>query len=231
MNSRLFRPAAAPVQPVPVGLALGEEHPREFLCPISLELMTDPVVTSTGHTFERASIEAWFATGRTTNPITGLRLASRDLTPNFALRDAIATYNRERAQEVPVAPSPDEEIYRVLYQSANQFVEALENQISTGTIREELGLDENAAKAYVATVFGLIRKKNLGLLLLPNTEETCCIPESLVRFITAFVMDHGVLMLAQQHLDFCKTAIEVPLNKGEALPDVADPESGRALRK
>jgi hypothetical protein len=33
--------------------------PEELSCPISLELMTDPVVADDGNTYQRAAIEAW----------------------------------------------------------------------------------------------------------------------------------------------------------------------------
>lgn len=196
---------------------LGDAHPEEFRCPISLEIMTDPVVVCTGHTFERANIEAWFAMGRRTNPCTGARLANCSLAPNLALRNAIETYQSAREQAVPAAVSPDEQAHRLIYQYAQQFVQALEAHLSTGEIQRELGLEAGAAKSYVATVLGLIRKRNLGLLLLPNTEETCCIPGSLTQFMTSFIMEHGALMLAQQHPDFSKSMMEVPLNRGEAL--------------
>jgi hypothetical protein len=32
------------------------EVPKEYLCPIALGLMEDPVVTEDGHTFDRTSI-------------------------------------------------------------------------------------------------------------------------------------------------------------------------------
>ena len=37
-----------------------EDAPSDFLCPISHELMVDPVSPLCGHTFERKAIEQWF---------------------------------------------------------------------------------------------------------------------------------------------------------------------------
>eukprot|EP01046_Picozoa_sp_COSAG06_P097819 COSAG06_NODE_43915_length_368_cov_0.319703_1_plen_59_part_00 len=34
-----------------------DEPPQEFLCPISQQLMRDPVFTDAGHTYERSDIE------------------------------------------------------------------------------------------------------------------------------------------------------------------------------
>ena len=41
---------------------LDDEVPAEFMCPITQELMIDPVVTSDGNTFERHAITAWLQT-------------------------------------------------------------------------------------------------------------------------------------------------------------------------
>lgn len=228
MDQRLFReqPGRPPLSAqVAASLRqLGDENPREFVCPVSLELMNDPVTVCTGHTFDREGIEAWFAMGRRTNPVTNERLANCNLTPNFALRDAITRYRA--AQQAPLPISPEEETQHLIYTEAREFVEALETH--TGAIEGGLGLEPNAAKSYVATVLGLIRKRSLGLLLLPNPEETCCIPSSLVPVITAFIMNHGALMSAQQHAAFCKAEIEVPLNRGEALR--ADEENAPVAR-
>ncbi|EKX31196.1 hypothetical protein GUITHDRAFT_83354, partial [Guillardia theta CCMP2712] len=59
-----------------------------FFCPISMELMSDPVNTCDGHTYERSFIETWLQQHRT-SPLTGSRLPRRDLVPNLALRNAI----------------------------------------------------------------------------------------------------------------------------------------------
>lgn len=57
-----------------------------LICPISMCPMVDPVFTADGHTYDRASIEEWFATGSRTSPVTGLELTHLDLVPNYALR-------------------------------------------------------------------------------------------------------------------------------------------------
>ena len=63
--------------------------PAECLCPISHELMTDPVVCSDGHTYDRKGIETWFRQGKQTSPLTGAVLTSKNLVPNHALRSLI----------------------------------------------------------------------------------------------------------------------------------------------
>lgn len=67
-------------------------NPDDFRCPISLELMSDPVTIETGHTYERSSILKWFRSGNATCPKTGKRLRSIELVPNLVLRGLIQQY-------------------------------------------------------------------------------------------------------------------------------------------
>lgn len=62
---------------------------EDFRCPISLELMSDPVTIETGHTYDRSSILKWFKSGNLTCPKTGKRLISTELVPNLVLRRLI----------------------------------------------------------------------------------------------------------------------------------------------
>ncbi|EAZ15153.1 hypothetical protein OsJ_30569 [Oryza sativa Japonica Group] len=101
--------------------------PPEFRCPISLELMRDPVVGPTGITYDRAGIEAWLlaagagktAAASSTCPVTKGDLRADDLVPNHALRRVIQAWcvaNRCRGVEriptprVPVTPAQAGEV-------------------------------------------------------------------------------------------------------------------------
>jgi Mg-chelatase subunit ChlD len=84
-----------PLQPPSFLLAPGfnlQSLPPEFLCPITHEPMTDPVVAQDGHTYERVAIAQWFADHQT-SPKTGASLLDKTLTPNHALRAQIVTEN------------------------------------------------------------------------------------------------------------------------------------------
>ncbi|KAL9244080.1 hypothetical protein vseg_017890 [Gypsophila vaccaria] len=63
--------------------------PQEFLCPITLEIMTDPVIVATGQTYERESIQKWLDSNHRTCPKTGQTLAHLSLAPNYALKNLI----------------------------------------------------------------------------------------------------------------------------------------------
>jgi hypothetical protein len=66
---------------------------QSFLCPITYELMHDPVLLADGHTFERSAIEQWLQTNNT-SPMTQLPLANKNVVPNYALRMAIESHLR-----------------------------------------------------------------------------------------------------------------------------------------
>ncbi len=68
--------------------------PPDYLrCPITLELIRDPVVASDGFTYERAAIEAFLA--RTEEPISPMAhtaFTSKDVRPNQSIKEAINDY-------------------------------------------------------------------------------------------------------------------------------------------
>ncbi|KDP22781.1 hypothetical protein JCGZ_00368 [Jatropha curcas] len=73
--------------------------PTDFRCPISLDLMRDPVVVATGQTYDRESITLWIESGHNTCPKTGQKLAHTNLIPNLALKNLIGMWCRE--QKIP----------------------------------------------------------------------------------------------------------------------------------
>ncbi|KAH9107542.1 hypothetical protein AeMF1_017141 [Aphanomyces euteiches] len=59
-----------------------------FRCPLSGDLMTDPVVASDGYSYDRENIEAYMVQ-HTTSPVTNEPLESIPLRPNHALKSAM----------------------------------------------------------------------------------------------------------------------------------------------
>ncbi|MCQ6513027.1 U-box domain-containing protein, partial [Vibrio parahaemolyticus] len=62
---------------------------QHFTCPISHEVMNDPLMAADGHTYEAKFIRDWFRRGHNTSPITNVELEHKKLVPNRALRSAI----------------------------------------------------------------------------------------------------------------------------------------------
>ena len=61
------------------------------------EVMSDPHMAEDGFTYEAEAIRGWLD-GADTSPMTNLRLASRKLTPNKALRSAILEWQQQQQQ-------------------------------------------------------------------------------------------------------------------------------------
>ncbi|KAM3190394.1 hypothetical protein ACQJBY_068508 [Aegilops geniculata] len=83
--------------------------PDDFLCPITLEIMTDPVIVASGQTYERRSIQKWLDSGDRTCPKTRQPLAHLSLAPNYALKNLILQWcdkhkvELQRKEPEPVA--------------------------------------------------------------------------------------------------------------------------------
>jgi hypothetical protein len=89
--------------------AATEAH-DSLLCPISLELMADPVIlVETGQTYDRLTIESWLLT-HSTDPITNIELRCKKIVPNIAIRKMVQSRQAEcpeqqiRATTVPGPP-------------------------------------------------------------------------------------------------------------------------------
>ena len=89
------------------GVARNKTQHKDMLahlfCPITHELMVDPVITDDGHTYERSAIQEYFqrkpTNQPTMSPATGLMLASRKLIPNVAIRSQCREFNDERRKK------------------------------------------------------------------------------------------------------------------------------------
>ncbi|KAL0963781.1 hypothetical protein UPYG_G00313500 [Umbra pygmaea] len=71
---------------------VGADAPDEFLCPITREVMKDPVMASDGYSYEREAIMTWISNKNRTSPMTNLPLPSTVITPNRSLKAAIARW-------------------------------------------------------------------------------------------------------------------------------------------
>lgn len=80
-----------------------------FLCPLTKQVMRDPVTIESGQTFERAAIEMWFNECRESRrrpicPMTLKELRSTDLNPSIALRNTIEEWTaRNEAVQLDMA--------------------------------------------------------------------------------------------------------------------------------
>lgn len=75
--------------------------PNEWFCPITIQLMINPVIGSDGHTYEKDAIEKWLSNNNR-SPITKAPMFISQLIPNIALRNTIQEFtalNKNTIQE------------------------------------------------------------------------------------------------------------------------------------
>jgi hypothetical protein len=78
------------------------EIPSDFICPITLEVMVDPLMTRTGFNFERAAILGWLEQGSGSCPLTREPLATSDLTTNRRLKTHICMWKANNGWQQPL---------------------------------------------------------------------------------------------------------------------------------
>jgi hypothetical protein len=124
-----------------------EEPPHLFLCPISMELMDDPVTVSTGVTYDRRSIERWiFGCGRATCPATMQPLANLELTPNHTLKRVIGSWLDDRGGS-PWTSASSSPSTSSLSSPAHELATPLSRVLEAERLRSALaGLEETPFK-------------------------------------------------------------------------------------
>ena len=80
---------------------MNDDPPDSFYCPISLELMRDPVCSTDGHTYDRKSIDSWFKNQGDdyTSPSSGLKITS-ELISNLALKASIEEHEEAHSRRI-----------------------------------------------------------------------------------------------------------------------------------
>ena len=73
-----------------------EVVPEEFFCPITYDLMKNPVRCSDGFTYEESAIKEWLTTRRNTSPMTNLEIKVISLTADADLKERIEEFRRGR---------------------------------------------------------------------------------------------------------------------------------------
>jgi len=73
---------------------LNKKYYNNFICPITLAVMKDPVICSDGHSYERNAIEKWLST-KNHSPMTRQIITNNSLIPNIVLRNIIQEYKKD----------------------------------------------------------------------------------------------------------------------------------------
>ncbi|KAH0460089.1 hypothetical protein IEQ34_010752 [Dendrobium chrysotoxum] len=193
--------------------------PDHFQCPISLDLMKDPVTATTGITYDRESIEKWLEMDKSTCPVTNKELTVEDLIPNHSIRRMIQdwcvanqSYGIERipTPRIPISSAEASEILHnisLAYQSRDgkrclELVGRLKSSEKESE-RNRRCLVSNGAPIVLASAFRMLVSQSLKVLteilealvgLLPFNDEVVLIElgstsESLDSIIK--IMKHG----------------------------------------
>jgi hypothetical protein len=100
-NQNNMRPPTPPTpkitepEPIEIPQEVIDRIPQEVLnvitCPITGEIMRNPVVNSVGQTYDKNSIQQWISRGNRTDPNTRQQITTT-LIPNFSIKSLINTY-------------------------------------------------------------------------------------------------------------------------------------------
>ncbi|KIE06079.1 hypothetical protein NF27_BL00020, partial [Candidatus Jidaibacter acanthamoeba] len=85
------------------------EHPNEYICIITQDLMEEPVIAEDGYSYEKESIVRWMREHRNQSPMTRQAMDPGKLIPNRNLKDAIEVYKARIAlQNTSIAEEREE---------------------------------------------------------------------------------------------------------------------------
>ncbi|XP_027365075.1 U-box domain-containing protein 43-like isoform X2 [Abrus precatorius] len=127
---------------------------QSFYCPISLDIMVDPVETSSGKTFERSAIEKWIAEGKNHCPLTMLPLDTSILRPNKTLKQSIQEW-KDRNTIITISTIKSE-LETNEDEGVLQSLDKLQDLFLEREVHREWFKMEN----YIAVLIGLLASKN-----------------------------------------------------------------------
>lgn len=154
-------------------IGIPKSIPADFICPLSLEIMRDPVIVSSGKTYERAYIRQWIDRGLTVCPITRQMLLHLNLIPNYTCKALIANWCEMNKVKLP---DPVKSNIVGLDAKVKILVENLKSK-SNKSLREatdqlRLFVQQNMDNRILITYFGGIRLViNLLYSTDPNIQE------------------------------------------------------------
>ncbi|KAF9621821.1 hypothetical protein IFM89_028409 [Coptis chinensis] len=142
---------------------------KDFCCPISLDLMQDPVIVSTGQTYDRYSISRWMEEGHCRCPKTGQMLDHTRLVPNRALRSLIIHWCTSHG--IPFDALENTDMSMEVVTGAASTKAAIEaNRATAELLIHQLSNGSQGAKTVAA--------RELRLLAKTGKENRACIAEA-----------------------------------------------------
>lgn len=96
-----------------VALKVGIDVPSEFICPLTADVMSYPLMTRSGLNFERTAIMEWLQNGTGKCPVNGTTMTLSDLIPNRSLEEKIAHWRFENMLPDPTPSSADDIVFGI----------------------------------------------------------------------------------------------------------------------
>ena len=101
---------------------MSSEIPKEFICPITLSIMRDPVMMPDGHNYERSAIEKALQASPL-SPLTKQPLNMKDAIPNYDLKSLIE--NREAGKMTSCLTDEEKEQFCALCDKLSTHMERM----------------------------------------------------------------------------------------------------------
>nr|XP_025612666.2 U-box domain-containing protein 44-like isoform X2 [Arachis hypogaea] len=127
---------------------------HSFYCPISGDIMLDPVETSSRKTFERSAIQRWFSQGNTLCPLTMLPLDTRILRPNKTLRHSIQEW-KDRNTIITIST-----IKSLLETNEQEQVLESLDKLQDLCLERQIHLEWLKMENFIALLIGLLGSRN-----------------------------------------------------------------------
>ncbi|KAI7751161.1 hypothetical protein M8C21_017137 [Ambrosia artemisiifolia] len=183
--------------------------PDDFRCPISLELMKDPVIVSTGQTYERSCIQKWLDAGHKTCPKTQLTLQHTLLTPNYVLKSLISLWCESNGIELPKSQG-NSKAGRTGSECDQTSVTALLEKLTNGNLNE---------KRAAAGELRLLAKRNADNRICIADNGAIPILVELLSSQDSRTQEHAVTALLNLSINEANKGIIVSVG---AIPEIVD---------
>ncbi|XP_019199362.1 PREDICTED: E3 ubiquitin-protein ligase PUB23-like [Ipomoea nil] len=211
------------------------EIPQYFLCPISLQIMKDPVTVVTGITYDRESITRWLlAAEEASCPVTKQPLArdaAAELTPNHMLRRLIQAWciaNSDKGIDrlpSPKSPLTNSRLHRLIRDLNNPqtFMKSL-NQM------EELAAEEKNRKCMEESDV-----VNSMILFIVKSFKESEIPGGLEQALRIFCLvwtpsEENKSIVNQNHRDLIPPILRIMNTKTEIILDQLKTQAMAAMK-
>ncbi|KAK3036080.1 hypothetical protein RJ639_029833 [Escallonia herrerae] len=159
---------------------------QPFVCPITREVMVDPVETSSGHTFDRSAIEKWLSDGNNLCPLTMLPLETSALRPNKTLRQSIEEW-KDRNTMIAIASMKP----KLLSDKEEEVLNCLEELVDLSQQRD-IHREWVVLEGYIPSLIQLLGKRDrdirnrvlvILLVLAKDSDEAKCWRPDYLPFI------------------------------------------------